>query len=92
MIELPQVAFVGCQGSGKSSIIEAMVGRDFLLGGKDICTRRPLVLQLLQTKQKPDGSDEEYGEFLHLPGKKFFDFLEIHREIQVIFWCVAQFS
>ncbi|RVW91128.1 Dynamin-related protein 3B [Vitis vinifera] len=31
MIELPQVAFVGCQGSGKSSIIEAMVGRDFLL-------------------------------------------------------------
>ncbi|RVW91094.1 Dynamin-related protein 3A [Vitis vinifera] len=50
--------------------------------GSDICTRRPLVLQLLQTKRRPDGSEEEYGEFLHLPGKKFFDFSEIRREIQ----------
>ncbi|KAH9696994.1 Dynamin-related protein 3A [Citrus sinensis] len=63
-IELPQVAVVGSQSSGKSSVLEALVGRDFLPRGNDICTRRPLVLQLLQTK-----TDEEYGEFLHLPGK-----------------------
>ncbi|KAL4318975.1 hypothetical protein GQ457_18G015410 [Hibiscus cannabinus] len=31
----------------------------------------------------PDGSEEEYGEFLHLPGKRFYDFSEIRREIQV---------
>ena len=83
-IELPQVAVVGSQSSGKSSVLEALVGRDFLPRGNDICTRRPLVLQLLQTKRKSDGSEEEYGEFLHLPGKKFYDFSEIRREIQVI--------
>ncbi|XWS63076.1 hypothetical protein CRYUN_Cryun06bG0065600 [Craigia yunnanensis] len=81
-IELPQVAVVGSQSSGKSSVLESLVGRDFLPRGSDICTRRPLVLQLLQTKRKPDGSEEEYGEFLHLPGKRFYDFYEIRREIQ----------
>ncbi|GFS34534.1 dynamin-related protein 3A [Actinidia rufa] len=81
-IELPQVAVVGSQSSGKSSVLEALVGRDFLPRGSDICTRRPLVLQLLQIKRKPDGTEEEYGEFLHLPGKRFFDFNEIRREIQ----------
>ncbi|KAF3435890.1 hypothetical protein FNV43_RR22982 [Rhamnella rubrinervis] len=81
-IELPQVAVVGSQSSGKSSVLEALVGRDFLPRGSEICTRRPLVLQLLQTKRNPDGTDEEYGEFLHLPGKRFYDFSEIRREIQ----------
>ncbi|XP_010548840.1 PREDICTED: dynamin-related protein 3A-like, partial [Tarenaya hassleriana] len=82
-IELPQVAVVGSQSSGKSSVLEALVGRDFLPRGNDICTRRPLVLQLLQTKGHADGgSEEEWGEFLHLPGKRFFDFYEIRREIQ----------
>ncbi|KAI4296450.1 hypothetical protein L6164_036406 [Bauhinia variegata] len=81
-IELPQVAVVGSQSSGKSSVLEALVGRDFLPRGNDICTRRPLVLQLLQTTKKPDGTGEEYGEFLHLPGKRFYDFSEIRREIQ----------
>ncbi|KAF8406115.1 hypothetical protein HHK36_008195 [Tetracentron sinense] len=81
-IELPQVAVVGSQSSGKSSVLEALVGRDFLPRGSDICTRRPLVLQLLQTKRKPDGTEEEYGEFLHLPGRKFYNFSDIRREIQ----------
>ncbi|XP_048128027.1 dynamin-related protein 3A isoform X3 [Rhodamnia argentea] len=81
-IELPQVAVVGSQSSGKSSVLESLVGRDFLPRGNEICTRRPLVLQLLQTKPKPDGAEEEYGEFLHLPGKRFYDFSEIRREIQ----------
>ncbi|KDP30000.1 hypothetical protein JCGZ_18767 [Jatropha curcas] len=81
-ISLPQVAVVGSQSSGKSSVLEALVGRDFLPRGNDICTRRPLVLQLLQIKRKGDGSEEEWGEFLHLPGKRFYDFSEIRREIQ----------
>ncbi|KAK4271329.1 hypothetical protein QN277_020039 [Acacia crassicarpa] len=81
-IDLPQVAVVGSQSSGKSSVLEALVGRDFLPRGNEICTRRPLVLQLVQTKRKPDGAEEEYGEFLHLPGKRFYDFSDIRREIQ----------
>lgn len=82
-VELPQVAVVGSQSSGKSSVLEALVGRDFLPRGTEICTRRPLVLQLVQTKRRPDGSDEEWGEFLHLSGKKFYNFNEIRKEIQV---------
>jgi hypothetical protein len=92
-IELPQVAVVGSQSSGKSSVLEALVGRDFLPRGNEICTRRPLVLQLLQTKRKGDGSGEdEWGEFLHLPGKRFYDFSEIRSEIQVRSWWIMTFS
>ncbi|KAL3844063.1 hypothetical protein ACJIZ3_001466 [Penstemon smallii] len=75
---LPQVAVVGSQSSGKSSVLEALVGRDFLPRGCDICTRRPLLLQL----QRNSGT-EEWGEFRHLPNKRFYDFSEIRREIQV---------
>lgn len=83
-IELPEVAVIGSQSSGKSSVLEALVGRDFLPRGNDICTRRPLLLQLEHRQRKADGTVEEWGEFLHLPGKKFFDFNEIRKEIQVI--------
>ena len=47
-LELPQVAVIGSQSSGKSSVLEALVGRDFLPRGPDICTRRPLVLQMVR--------------------------------------------
>ena len=47
-LDLPQVAVVGSQSSGKSSVLESLVGRDFLPRGPDICTRRPLVLQLVR--------------------------------------------
>lgn len=77
-INLPQVAVVGSQSSGKSSVLEALVGRDFLPRGNEICTRRPLVLQLVRSSEPAD----EYGEFLHLPGKRFYDFSDIRREIQ----------
>jgi len=85
-IDLPQVAVVGSQSSGKSSVLEALVGRDFLPRGADICTRRPLVLQLVQLPRREDGSlseTAEWGEFLHLTGRRFFDFGAIRREIQV---------
>ncbi|KAL5988435.1 Dynamin-related protein 3A [Asimina triloba] len=83
-IDLPQVAVVGSQSSGKSSVLEALVGRDFLPRGSDICTRRPLVLQLVNVQPGAGEEGAEWGEFLHLPGRKFFDFGEIRREIQKI--------
>ncbi|KAH9746114.1 Dynamin-related protein 1C [Citrus sinensis] len=67
---LPSVAVVGGQSSGKSSVLESVVGRDFLPRGSGIVTRRPLVLQLHQTE---GGTD--YAEFLHAPRKKFTDFV-----------------
>ncbi|KAH3765574.1 dynamin GTPase [Pelomyxa schiedti] len=46
MIDLPQIVVVGSQSAGKSSVLENVVGRDFLPRGSGIVTRRPLVLQL----------------------------------------------
>lgn len=81
-IELPQVAVVGSQSSGKSSVLEALVGRDFLPRGNDICTRRPLMLQLVRRSE--ESGEEEFGEFLHFPNKRFYDFDEIRMEIEVL--------
>lgn len=75
---LPSVAVVGGQSSGKSSVLESIVGRDFLPRGSGIVTRRPLVLQLQQT----DKGQQEYAEFGHLPGRKFKDFGMVRQEIQ----------
>ncbi|KAF1874554.1 hypothetical protein Lal_00029981 [Lupinus albus] len=73
---LPSVAVVGGQSSGKSSVLESVVGRDFLPRGSGIVTRRPLVLQLHKTE---DG--QEYAEFLHIPRKRFTDFVAVRKEI-----------
>ena len=78
---------MGSQSSGKSSVLEALVGRDFLPRGQDICTRRPLVLQLVQTPRRAEDRTEliEWGEFLHIPGRRFTDFAAIRKEVQVRF-------
>ncbi|KAL4383132.1 hypothetical protein GQ457_15G003990 [Hibiscus cannabinus] len=73
---LPSVAVVGGQSSGKSSVLESIVGRDFLPRGSGIVTRRPLVLQLHQIE-----SGTEYAEFLHAPRKRFSDFAAVRKEI-----------
>ena len=54
-IDLPQIAVVGGQSSGKSSVLENIVGRDFLPRGSGIVTRCPLVLQLVQQKDLTSG-------------------------------------
>ncbi|XP_049805478.1 dynamin isoform X4 [Schistocerca nitens] len=74
-LDLPQIAVVGGQSAGKSSVLENFVGRDFLPRGSGIVTRRPLILQLIN-------SSTEYAEFLHCKGKKFVDFDEVRREIE----------
>jgi len=66
-IDLPQIAVVGGQSAGKSSVLENFVGKDFLPRGSGIVTRRPLILQLIN-------GPTEYGEFLHAKGKKIYEF------------------
>uniref|UniRef100_A0A0D6R1X6 Dynamin-type G domain-containing protein n=1 Tax=Araucaria cunninghamii TaxID=56994 RepID=A0A0D6R1X6_ARACU len=75
---LPSVAVVGGQSSGKSSVLESIVGTDFLPRGSGIVTRRPLVLQL----HKTDDGSPVYAEFLHRPNKKYTDFAKVRAEIQ----------
>jgi dynamin 1-like protein len=60
-VDLPQIVVVGSQSSGKSSVLETIVGRDFLPRGSGIVTRRPLVLQLIHT-QGNSGSGSNAGE------------------------------
>lgn len=115
-VDLPLLAVVGSQSCGKSSVLENIVGRDFLPRGTGIVTRRPLVLQLINVKpdddivtkgdnsidgdtseedheinledhlRKRNGSSSstrtEWGEFLHIPGKRFYNFNDIRREIE----------
>ncbi|CAG8633714.1 25192_t:CDS:10 [Cetraspora pellucida] len=105
-VDLPQIVVIGSQSSGKSSVLENIVGRDFLPRGTGIVTRRPLVLQLINRPKTEDNSskegvkdapekaakaangkeetsnnEEEWGEFLHIPGVKFNDFNKIREEI-----------
>lgn len=85
-LDLPQIVVVGGQSSGKSSVLESLVGRSFLPRGTGIVTRRPLILQLFNTSENYEdvvdkSQGEEWGEFLHLPDQKFYDFRQIRKEI-----------
>lgn len=125
-LDLPQIVVVGGQSSGKSSVLESLVGKSFLPRGAGIVTRRPLILHLHNTQNDtpgvleqqqqqvlhesnkqnsnddsqnknissststsnaatnttapaPNTEGDEWGEFLHLPGKKFYDFRQIRQ-------------
>ncbi|XP_054708180.1 dynamin-1-like protein [Uloborus diversus] len=90
-IQLPQIVVVGTQSSGKSSVLESLVGRDFLPRGAGIVTRRPLVLQLIyapkddtSVRSAEEGTLhlEEWGKFLHTKSKIFSNFDDIRTEIE----------
>jgi hypothetical protein len=118
-ITLPSIVVVGGQSSGKSSVLEAIVGRDFLPRGIGVVTRRPLELQLCNVgrlapselrgelhatwilvvrspenrccsvycaEHERDGTTlsndpNEWGEFAHKPGRKYYNFDELRAEI-----------
>ena len=76
-IELPQIVVVGAQSAGKSSVLESIVGRDFLPRGTGIVTRCPLILNLRRIEEKEREAKppaDEYGMFSHLEGKVFTNF------------------
>lgn len=90
-IQLPQIVVLGSQSSGKSSVLESLVGRSFLPRGTGIVTRRPLVLQLIycpmddrehRSADRGTVSLQEWGKFLHTKNKIFTDFDEIRKEIE----------
>ncbi|XP_050561176.1 dynamin-1-like protein isoform X7 [Spodoptera frugiperda] len=90
-IQLPQIVVLGTQSSGKSSVIESLVGRSFLPRGPGIVTRRPLVLQLVyspkDSKEHRSAEEgtvnlEEWGKFLHTKDKIYTDFDQMRQEIE----------
>ncbi|KAH0810544.1 dynamin-1-like protein isoform X3 [Tenebrio molitor] len=91
-IQLPQIVVLGSQSSGKSSVIESLVGKSFLPRGTGIVTRVPLILQLVycpkddrEHRAAIDGTMdvEDWGVFLHAKNRIFKDFDEIRQEIEI---------
>lgn len=76
-LKLPSIVVIGSQSSGKSSVLEAIVGHEFLPKGSNMITRRPIELTLVNT---PDAL-AEYGEFPALGLGKITDFSQIQRTL-----------
>jgi vacuolar protein sorting-associated protein 1 len=76
-VKLPRIAVLGGQSAGKSSVLESIVGLDFLPRGDGVVTRRPLELRLNHT---PEGTTPK-AKFQELPGKEFTKFSEVRETI-----------
>jgi GTP-binding protein EngB required for normal cell division len=76
-LTLPSIVVIGSQSSGKSSVLEAIVGHEFLPKGHNMVTRRPIELTLVNT---PD-AHAEYGEFPALGLGKVTDFNQIQKTL-----------
>jgi dynamin 1-like protein len=88
-VQLPQIVVVGSQSAGKSSVIEGIVGRDFLPRGTGIVTRRPLLLHLvhvpLDDSQRNDPTipkKDDWAVFEHKKDRVFTDFTAVRQEIE----------
>ena len=77
-VQLPRIAVLGSQSAGKSSVLESIVGLDFLPRGDGVVTRRPLELRL---NHLPEGT-KPWAEFsVEMKGKKFSNFNEVRETI-----------
>ncbi|KAF7622152.1 putative mitochondrial dynamin GTPase [Aspergillus flavus] len=76
-LTLPSIVVIGSQSSGKSSVLEAIVGHEFLPKGSNMVTRRPIELTLVNTPH----AQAEYGEFPALGLGKITDFSSIQRTL-----------
>merc|ERR1719377_258699 len=81
-ISLPRIAAIGTQSSGKSSLIESIVGLDFLPRGGGVVTRRPLELRLVHLNSQEYAEDVAWAVFDKAPQKKIHDFSGVRRTIE----------
>ncbi|KAJ7650419.1 P-loop containing nucleoside triphosphate hydrolase protein [Roridomyces roridus] len=80
-LKLPSIVVIGSQSSGKSSVLEAIVGQEFLPKGNNMVTRRPIELTLVHTYSTDGQTPQEYGEFPALGLGKITDFSAIQRTL-----------
>jgi len=79
-INLPRIAVVGTQSAGKSSLLEAIVGIDFLPRGDGVVTRRPLEMRLVHV----NASEIGFKPYAFFPGEDetpLYDFQKVHDKI-----------
>ena len=70
---------LGGQSAGKSSVLESIVGIDFLPRAAGLCTRRPLEMRLRHLHEMT----EPWAVFEETPGK-FTDFKEVRKTIETL--------
>jgi dynamin 1-like protein len=63
LIELPKLVVVGTQSSGKSSLLNSLIGIDILPVGKSMTTRTPLHLDLIPTSTE---NRIEFGNYSNM--------------------------
>ena len=78
-IKLPRICSLGTQSSGKSSVLESIVGLDFLPRGDGVVTRRPLELRLCHITH-----GEPWAIFEERKGTKFTDFIKVRETIEAL--------
>ena len=78
-IKLPRICSLGTQSSGKSSVLESIVGLDFLPRGDGVVTRRPLELRLCHIS-----TGEPWAVFEERKGVKFTDFIKVRETIEAL--------
>ena len=81
-INLPRIVVVGTQSGGKSSVLESIVGLDFLPRGDGVVTRRPLELRLVHVSESDSARvADSWAVFAALPNQIFTDFEQVRAEI-----------
>lgn len=79
-LTLPSIVVIGSQSSGKSSVLEAIVGHEFLPKGNNMVTRRPIELTLIHTNSSGNGP-VEYAEFPGLGLGKITNFKHVQKTL-----------
>lgn len=74
-VNLPLIVVIGSQSSGKSSVLESIVGQEFLPKGLNMVTRRPVELTLVNTPE----SASETAEFPALRIHNLGDFDQVQK-------------
>ncbi|KAF8876751.1 hypothetical protein BD779DRAFT_1559697 [Infundibulicybe gibba] len=80
-LKLPSIVVIGSQSSGKSSVLEAIVGHEFLPKGNNMVTRRPIELTLIHTPRTTGQDVVEYGEFPGMGLGKMTNFADIQKTL-----------
>ncbi|CAH2355734.1 dynamin-like GTPase Mgm1p, mitochondrial [[Candida] railenensis] len=74
-LRLPSIVVIGSQSSGKSSVLEAIVGQEFLPKGSNMVTRRPIELTLVNSP----GTAADVAEFPALKLNNLTNFEEVQK-------------
>lgn len=76
-LKLPLIVVIGSQSSGKSSVLESIVGHEFLPKGSNMVTRRPIELTLVNLPELAS----EIAEFPALKLYNLTDFQQVQKTL-----------